>query len=271
MAIAAVGDNELFYLERGEGEPLLLIMGMSGSHLMWGEPFLAELEKDFRTISYNHRGIGDSTKLDGPITIVEMADDAAGLLEALGIESAHVVGISMGGMIAQELALRQPERVRTLTLGCTYAGGEGAALSGPEVIELLTASLSSGDRELQIRTGWQVNVSGAYAADPDHFTPFRELVERVPVAIPVIMAQMQAIAAHDTSTRLDQISAPTLVVHGTDDQMLPVSNAKAIADRIPGARLEIFDGVGHLYFWERPEQSARLVRELAGAQAPASQ
>jgi pimeloyl-ACP methyl ester carboxylesterase len=196
-----------------------------------------------------------------------MADDAAGLLDALGLESVHVVGISMGGMIAQELALRHPERVRTLTLGCTYAGGEGGALSGPEEIELQTTSLSSGDRELQIRTGWQVNVSGAWAADPDHFTPFRELVERVPVAVPVIMAQMQAIAAHDTSTRLDQISAPTLVIHGTDDQMLPVSNASAIADRIPGARLEIFDGVGHLFFWERPEQSARFVRELASAHA----
>jgi 3-oxoadipate enol-lactonase len=270
MPIAAVGADELHYLERGEGEPLLLIMGMSGSHLHWGEPFLAELDPHFHSISYDHRGVGDSTPLSGPITIVEMADDAAGLLDALELDSAHVVGISMGGMIAQELALRHPDRVRTLTLGCTYAGGEGGALAGPEVVELLTTSLASGDRELAIRAGWQVNVSAGWAADPDHFASFHELAQRMPVPVPVIMAQMKAVAGHDTSTRLDQIGAPTLVIHGTEDRMLPIANATAIANRIPGARLEIFDAVGHLFFWERPAESARLVRELAAAHSAAA-
>ena len=270
MPIAAVAGNELHYLERGEGEPLLLIMGMSGNHLHWGEPFLAELDPHFHTISYDHRGIGKSTRLSGPITIVEMADDAAGLLDALGLESAHVVGISMGGMIAQELALRHPDRVRTLTLGCTYAGGEGGALTGPEVMQKLTESMLSGDRERAIRAGWEVNVSEPWRSDEEHFAPFHDLAQRIPAALEVIQAQMVAIGSHDTSERLHEISAPTLVIHGTADQMLPVSNATAIADRIPGARLELFEGVGHLFFWERPERSAQLVQERAAAPGAAA-
>ena len=105
MPIAQVGASEISYERIGAGEPLLLIMGMSGTARHWGEPFLDALRKDFDVIVFDHRGVGDSTPLDGGITIPEMADDAAGLLEALGIESAHVAGISMGGMIAQELAL----------------------------------------------------------------------------------------------------------------------------------------------------------------------
>src|SRR5690349_12678832 len=104
MAIARVGDVELSYERAGTGEPLLLIMGMSGTARHWGDPFLDALRKDFDVIAFDHRGVGESTQLEGAITIADMAEEAAGLLGALGIESAHVVGVSMGGMIAQELA-----------------------------------------------------------------------------------------------------------------------------------------------------------------------
>src|ERR1700722_15461644 len=124
MALARVGDIELDYERSGSGPPLLAIMGMSGTALSWGEPFLGQLRQDHEVIVYDHRGIGASTRLSGSVTIAGMAEDAAGLLAALEIDSADVLGISMGGMIAQELALAHPERVRTLTLGCTYCGGE---------------------------------------------------------------------------------------------------------------------------------------------------
>src|ERR1700730_3236540 len=127
MAIVRVGEIELDYERSGSGPPLLAIMGMSGRALHWGEPFLAALREDFEVLVYDHRGVGASSHLDGPISIVQLAEDAAGLLRALGLESAHVLGISMGGMVAQELALAHPELVRTLTLGCTYCGGEGSA------------------------------------------------------------------------------------------------------------------------------------------------
>ena len=212
-------------------------------------------------IAYDHRGIGASSRLtDGPVTIRQMAEDAAGLLAALEIDSAHVLGISMGGMIAQELALAHPPLLRTLTLGCTYCGGEGSSLTSQDVIDRLGEAMMSGDRERAIRAGWEVNVSAAFAADEDAWRDFAAIAERRAVAVPVIMAQMQAIAAHDTSARLPALEVPTLVIHGTADQMLPVANGRLIASLIPGSQLEILDGVGHLFFWELPERSADLVR-----------
>src|SRR3954452_18581729 len=147
------------YIRRGEGEPLLLIQGMSGNHLSWGEPFLTDLERDFDLVAYDHRGVGHSSAVADPFTIVDLADDAAALMDALGWAPAHGVGISMGGMVAQELALRHPERIRTLTLGCTFAGGEGASLTSPEVLMRLQQAWSAGDREQALRVGWEVNVS----------------------------------------------------------------------------------------------------------------
>src|SRR3977135_4502970 len=138
-------------------------MGMSGTALMWGEPFLELLRRDFELIAYDHRGVGASSRLEGEITIAQLADDAARLLSALEIDSAHVLGISMGGMIAQELALAHPEQVRTLTLGCTYCGGPDAAQPDPSVLQRLAEAMMSGDRERALRTGWEANVSPAVA------------------------------------------------------------------------------------------------------------
>src|SRR6476620_5229884 len=148
MPQAAVDGISLFYERHGAGEPVLLIQGMSGTHLAWGEAFLAGLGDDLDVVAYNHRGVGDSTPQSDPFTIAQLADDAAGLLDALGWDDAHVLGISMGGMVAQELALRHPARIRTLTLGCTYCGGEGSALAPQATIEKLSAGMMSGDREL---------------------------------------------------------------------------------------------------------------------------
>ena len=261
----------LFHVRRGAGEPLLLIQGMSGSHRHWGEPFLAELERHFDLIAYDHRGVGTSPRAEAPFTIAELADDAAGLLDELGLESAHVLGISMGGMVAQELALLHPGRLRTLTLGCTYAGGPDGALTDPALFGRLADAMRSGDREQAIRAGWEINVSEAFAADEERYRSFRETALEAPVAVAVIMLQLQAIAAHDTSARLGEIDAPTLVVHGREDRMLPVTNAEPIARAIPGARLEILDGVGHLFWIEEPARSAALVREHALAGAAAAQ
>ena len=260
MPTAAVADTELYYERSGAGEPLLLIQGMSGTHVAWGEPFLAALhEAGFETLVYDHRGIGRSAAWRTPFTLVELATDAVALLDAVGWPDAHVLGISMGGMVAQELALAAPERVRTLTLGCTYAGGPESALTAPEVMQGLGAAMMSGDAERAIRAGYEVNVSPAFAADEANYATFREMAASVPAPLPVIMLQMQAIGGHDTSARLAQLAPPTLVVHGTEDRMLAVANGRAIAAAIPEARLEELDGVGHLFWWERPQRSADLV------------
>ena len=263
MPVASVGEIELDYERSGSGPPLLLIMGMSGTALHWGEPFLQALRRDFDVIAYDHRGVGASSRLEGPITIVQMADDALGLLDALGIDSAHIVGISMGGMVAQELAIAHPERVLTLTLGCTYCGGSGSSLMTPELARRLRDARRSGDREQAVRASWEANISPALVDDADVYAAYSEVSRQRAVAVPVILAQIDAIDAHDTSARLAELVMPTLVIHGTADQVLPVENGHLVASLIPGSRLEIFDGVGHLFFWERPDRSAELVREHA--------
>jgi pimeloyl-ACP methyl ester carboxylesterase len=267
MPHAELPGRKVHYVRRGTGEPLLLIMGLSGDHLAWGEPFLSELARDFDVIAFDNRGVGLSDWATEPFTIADLAADAAGLLDVLGLDSAHVLGISMGGMIAQELALSNPQRVRTLTLGCTYCGGPQGRLTSPAIVQRLAAGMLSGDRELALRTGYEVNLSAAYRADESRYGAFREMATTHPAAVEVIMLQMQAVQGHDTSARLPSITAPTLVVHGTEDEMLDVANGDLIASLVPGARLERLDGVGHMFFWEQPERSAELLREHALAPA----
>jgi pimeloyl-ACP methyl ester carboxylesterase len=268
---ADISGNTIHYERRGSGDPLVLIMGMSGNSAHWPEPFLERLEPHFDLLVFDNRGIGRSAPVAADFSIADMAQDTVALMDEVGLGRAHVMGISMGGMIAQELALTAPERVGGLVLGCTYPGGPGSSLAGPDVMQRLAGPMLSGDREAAIRAGWEVNVSRAFAADDGQWQRFHEVATRHPAPVELIMRQMNAVGGHDTSARLADITAPTLVIHGTDDEMLSVENARIIAERIPGARLEILDGVGHLFFWELPDRSAELVREfLAGVGAPAA-
>ena len=270
MPHAVANRQRLHYLRRGAGEPLLLIQGLSGNHLHWGERFLSHLEPAFATIAYDHRGIGLSAPAPAGYTIGDLADDAAGLLGGLDLESAHVMGVSMGGMVAQEVALRAPQRVRTLTLGCTYAGGEGSVRTDPAVVQRLGQLFMAGRMGEAMSELIRFNVSEHFASDAANLEPFKRIASQLPASLDVLLAQFQAVGGHDTSARLGRITAPTLVIHGSDDRVLPVANAHVIGARIPGARLEILDGVGHLFWWERPERSAQLVHELAQP-APARQ
>jgi 3-oxoadipate enol-lactonase len=258
MPVVDAGDVQLSYERSGSGPPLLLIMGLSGTLLHWGEPLMERLRDDFDTIVYDHRGVGESSRVEAPFAIADLAQDAAGLLAALKVESAHVLGISMGGMVAQELALHHPELLRTLTLGCTYCGGPGNTLPAqPE----LAAAIMSGDRERAVRSMWETNVSKGFAQDADAYARFRVIGIERRVALEVTMEQLSAITRHDTSTRLGQLEVPTLVVHGTEDRIIPCDNGRMVAELIPGSRLEILPDIGHLFFWELPEHSAELVRE----------
>jgi len=157
--------------------------------------------------------------------------------------------------------------VRTLTLGCTYCGGPDSSLSPHGVRQRLAEAMLSGDRERALRTAWEVNLSAQMAADAQAYARFLDIAKRRAVAVPVIMAQMQASLAHDTSARLHGLTLPVLIVHGSADQMLPVANAHLIHSLIGGSRVEILDGVGHLFFWECPQRAAELVRAHAAVPA----
>jgi pimeloyl-ACP methyl ester carboxylesterase len=255
--------TELHYLRAGEGEPLLLIQGMSATHLAWGRPFLDELERNFDTIVFDHRGMGLSGRAELPFTIVDLAADTIGLLDALELESAHIVGISMGGMVAQELALDHPERIRTLTIGASYCGGPNGTLMSPEDLQMLGEAFVSGEHERVFRAMWEINLSPEFRADDSRFAAFAEMGSGLPAPQPVVLQQMRACGEHDTHERLGQIDAPTLVLHGNTDRLLDYANGREIAALIPGARLEALEGVGHMFWWEQPQRSAELIREHA--------
>jgi 3-oxoadipate enol-lactonase len=259
---------ELNYERAGEGEPLLLIQGILATHLAWGRPFSALLERSFDVVAFDNRGMGLSQRVTEPFSIADMATDALGLLDALEIESAHVLGISMGGMIAQELALAHPGRLRSLSLGCTYCGGPGSQLMDPDDSRGLIEALASGDRERIYRTIYELNLSPRFrAAEASRYAEFLEMAQALPAPRQTIGLQAQAIAAHDTSARLPQLSIPTLVVHGTVDRVLGYPNGPLVASLIPGAHLETLEDVGHMFWWEQPERAAELVREHALAAA----
>lgn len=261
-SIDALG-TELHYERAGEGEPMLLIQGMSATHLAWGRPFLDELERSFDTIVFDNRGMGRSGRAELPFTTADLAADTAALLDALELETAHVVGISMGGMIAQELALAHPERIRTLTIGASYCGGPEGRLMDPEDLQLLGTAYASGIAEQVFRAMWEINLSPGFREDDSRFAAFTEMGSALPAPQPVVLQQMQACAAHDTHRRLGQISLPTLVIHGDADRLLGYANGREIAALIPGARLETLEGIGHMFWWEQPRRSAELIREHA--------
>ena len=263
-----VAGTELYCERRGDGEPLLLIQGLGAHSAHWGERFLAKLERDLELILFDHRGVGRSAALDrAAITTADLARDALELLDALQIERAHVLGFSMGGMVAQELALSAPERVRTLTLGATSAGGTQSRPTSPQVVQELTAAALSGDRERMLRTGLRIVVSAPFAAQPGNHAEFREVASLYPADLSLLMTQQAAVDGHDTYGRLRGVRLPTLVIHGTADRVLDVINGELLASLVAGARLELLHGAGHLFFWEQPERSAQLVRAHAATGA----
>lgn len=257
---AANGDVRIAYEVHGEGPALLLIHGLGYGRWGWA-PVLEPLASRFRVIVFDNRGMGESDKPAGPYTAAELADDAAAVLDAAGQREAHVVGTSLGGMVAQELALVHPKRVANLVLACTTPGGE-RAFPYPEPTQRLFAEAASLDPALALRRF----VENALAPGAP-----RELVNRIfelrlsnppdPVGW---QAQAGAAQAFDANGRLAAIASPTLVVHGTEDQVVDVRNAQLLAEAIPNARVELVPGAGHLLFWEQPERFVELVTEFVG-------
>jgi 3-oxoadipate enol-lactonase len=262
MSMTKAGDINLEYYVEGSGPPLLMIMGFAGSATSWGEPVLEALRKHFTCIRFSNRGTGLSDKAQSQFTIRTMADDAVNLLTALQIERPHVFGISMGGMIAQELVLNYPQRVNGLVLGCTTSGGSHSVQAAPETMAKLAPTPALSQEEI-VRNFWTAVCSpgfiqrgaafldGMVAASIDRITPMETLG-----------LQMMAISSFDSYDRLQQIKAKTLVIHGDVDMLVPPQNGKTLAERIPGAELKTLPGAAHMFFWEEPQKSATMVTEF---------
>jgi 3-oxoadipate enol-lactonase len=241
----------LYYEVHGEGEPLLLIMGLSLNSKSWFRT-LPALSEHFKVIIFDNRGTGHSDKPNSPYSIEQMAEDAKCVLDAAGVESAHVYGISMGGMIAQRLALLYPSRVRSLILGCTTSGGASHVQPSAEVSMLMLSRGSS------VATPEEM----AWATAPILYSQSfienqRELVAEdiqrrieIPVLPYAYILQLQACLAHDTYNDIDQIKVPTLVIHGDEDKLVPYQNGVTLAEKIPNAEFLTIQGAGHIYVTE---------------------
>ena len=254
MPTARVNDIELFYQETGDpaSEPLLLIMGWGGDHTAWAfqMPALAE---SYRVIAPDNRGSGQSDQPDFPYSITGMADDVAGLLAELGVARAHVCGASMGGMIAQELALRHPERVRTLQLHCTLARPDAY---GTLLVETLLRVHAREDREEWARAMLPWIICRKTVRERPEFVQLmlqRALDNPYPTSYTGLRRQAEAIGAHDTLERLGAIRVPTLITVGTEDILVPPAFSREIQDRLPEASLVLVPDAGHVHFLEQPQ------------------
>jgi pimeloyl-ACP methyl ester carboxylesterase len=236
----------------GAGPPLLLIHGLGYARWGW-EPVLPGLAERFDVILFDNRGIGESDAPPGPYTVAELAGDALQVLDEAGVGRAHVVGTSLGGMIAQELALRQPERVDRLVLACTTPGGPKAHPM-PQATVALLAEAATLEPAVALRRFVENALSPTtVAARPEVVE--RILEHRLATAQPPAAWAAQAAAGmgFDAYDRLGELTLPTLVQHGSEDVVVDPRNSDVLVERVPDARLVVFPGTGHLFFWEEPD------------------
>ena len=241
---------------QGDGSPLLLIQGLGYGRWGW-EPVVPGLAARHRVVTFDNRGIGESDKPEGPYTAAQMAGDALQVLDEAGIERAHVLGASLGGMIAQELAVAAPERVDKLVLCCTTPGGP-TTVPMPEVTVRLFAEAPTLAPEVALRRF----VENALGEDPP-IEIVNDLFARRVANPPDPAGWQSQAAAGMTFAGVDgEIAAPTLILGGTADNVVDHRNAEVLAARIPGARVELLAGAGHLFFWEQPDESVRIINEF---------
>jgi pimeloyl-ACP methyl ester carboxylesterase len=260
MPIAKANGIEISYQTHGSGDPLILIGGFTMVKEAWAV-LLKDLTRHFQVLIFDNRGVGGTTVPSEPFTIADMAADTVALMDALDIPSAHVFGVSMGGLIAQVLALDYPARVKKAALGCTTHGGRHAIQPEKEVMAALgRASDPKVSPEEAIRMRLPIIHSEAFLRD------YPERVEAL-VAESVkcfpspkgAAGQMGALGRFNVRDRLGDIRCPVLVVTGSEDRMMPPENSRLLAEGIRGAVLHVIEGAGHGFFHERPEEVSRLL------------
>ena len=263
MPFARNGTVKLHWESFGEGPPVLLIPGQGMTADGWWAT-IPVLSRTFRVIAFDNRDTGRSSRVAWPYTVAQMAHDAVAVLDAAGEERAHVYGISLGSLVAQEVALRHADRIQAVVLGASSGGGWAAYKPSP----------TSFAQTFLVRAGAMGPEEAEWAAVPYTYAEkTRRLhAERIGVDIAhrtssppeplAYMHQATAVATHDAYERLSQMAAPTLVVHGEQDIFIPPSNAVVLAERIPGAELRLWPNAGHMYIIDEPRADQEIARFL---------
>jgi len=262
MAFVQNQGAKIYWDDEGKGLPILLIMGLGWPSYLWYRT-RPVLSARYRTIALDNRGVGQSDAPPGPYPIALMAADAAAVLDAAGVKRVHIFGLSMGGMIAQEFALQYPNRVQSLILGCTSPGGTHAVLAEPAATQLLfSRGLSPEDFSKAINSF--IYDSGTPKERIDQDFVLRKRWYPRPEGY---IAQLHGILAWEAYSRLPQISAPVLVIHGESDRLVPPANGRIIAERIPGAKLVMIPHASHILGTDQPDAAHHAVLEFLAAQS----
>jgi 3-oxoadipate enol-lactonase len=253
----------LFWERDGRpGAPtLLLVRGLSRSSRYWGE-LRRKLAQSFHLLVTDNRGVGQSDAPWPPYSTPLLADDLAAILDAAGVGRAHVFGISLGGMIVQELAIRHPARVERLILGCTTPGGpHSVRFPGSTVLALLRAAITPVDRGTRSIAPWILSEE-TLRLRPEIIEEWIAIARSEPRRRRGFIGQLLAAGRHDAWSRLPSITAPTLVVTGDADRLIHPGNSRLLAERIPGARLHTIVSAGHDFPTDRPDETARVITEF---------
>jgi pimeloyl-ACP methyl ester carboxylesterase len=250
-----VNQVEIAYGVAGSGDPVILIGGFTMVKESWGLQ-VKGLAKRFRVITFDNRGVGETRYPAGPFTISDMAADTAGLMDALDIDAAHVFGVSMGGLIAQMLALDYPDRVRRVVLGCTTHGGSLAVRPALEVMEALgKATDPTVPVEEAVRYWAPTMFSERFMEEePGRLQEFIHFSVQHWPSPEGAAGQIGALSVFNVRRRLGEIRCPVLAVTGSEDRMMPPANASLLAEGIPGAGHYVVQGAGHGFFFEKPEE-----------------
>lgn len=264
MPKANVNEVNVNYKVQGEGEPLVLIMGFAAPRWAWFFQTRA-FRKYYKVITFDNRGVGKTDKPSEPYTIKTMADDTIGLMDYLGIDKAHILGYSMGGIIAQELIINYPERVKKLILSSTLPTIRQITSEMREALSLgEDFSFSEEDiRSVDIRKALSVLVALGFDRRLYRMilVPIAPIYVRL-VGLKGLMGQIEAIAGCNTLERLHTIQAPTSVIVGTGDKAAPPRSSEVIASRIPNAKLVKVEGGSHGYIWEMPGRFNKAVLDF---------
>ncbi len=243
---------KIAYRITGNGPPVMMLMGFGATMDLWSEAFIKSLSKHFQVIVLDNRGTGASIGPEGPVSIKDFATDIVGLMDKLGFKKAHIFGISMGGMIAQQVAVSYPERVEKLVLGATTCASKFIR-KNPALLGLFLFKI------------WPTFAIGTMISKeylrqhPEAIEPIKSYAKKNPSKLKVLRLQSAAVRGYDLSEEIQHIAIPTLILVGTGDRIINPENSDIIAAKIKGSRLVKFSGVGHFFPLEKPEETTREV------------